>query len=170
MTQYRLPFCQQSLVIDCVTPRCPYAVVAIFPSFSFQKVKYYTKIALDYQAAIDNVLWNNDEGTWLDYNMRDKRSRNMFYPSNLTPLYTMSYNQKKKREYAKRSISYLKRNKIDLYFGELSSVFVSIMKHFSFRFLTQSPKHTPVLFTTRHNCRLNFLIRFNIFLQFGLKV
>lgn len=142
MKQYRLPFCQQSLIIDCVTPRCPYAVVAIFPTFSFQKVKYYTKIASDYQAAIDNVLWNDKEGTWLDYNTRDKQSRNSFYPSNLTPLYTKSYNCNKKNEYALKSIKYLKRNNIDLYVGELSSVFASIMKYFSFPSLTQSLKNT----------------------------
>ncbi|GAB1865733.1 Trehalase [Camponotus japonicus] len=82
-----------------------------------EKVWRYAKIAVDYQAAIDNVLWNEDEGIWLDYDTRDKASRNSFYPSNLTPLYTMSYNRNKSVDYALKAISYLKRNQIYLYFG-----------------------------------------------------
>jgi len=95
-------------------------VVAIFFPFSFQKVWRYTQIALDYQTAIDNVLWNEDVGTWLDYDMRNEQSRNTFYPSNLSPLYTMSYDRNKKMKYARRSISYLKKNQIDSYFGKLN--------------------------------------------------
>ncbi|KAL6424640.1 hypothetical protein ACFW04_009967 [Cataglyphis niger] len=84
---------------------------------NLQKVLRYSKIALDYQAAIDNVLWNEDEGIWLDYDTRNKQSRNAFYPSNLSPLYTMSYNRNKSTYYALKAISYLKRNRVDLYFG-----------------------------------------------------
>lgn len=91
---------------------------------SFQKVWRYAKIALDYQAAIDNVLWNEDEGIWLDYDTRNKQSRNAFYPSNLSPLYTMSYNENKSTYYALKAISYLKRNQVDLYFGKFASIVV----------------------------------------------
>ncbi|KYM96555.1 Trehalase [Cyphomyrmex costatus] len=77
----------------------------------------YAQIASEYQAAINNVLWNEDEGIWLDYDMKNKQSRNTFYPSNLSPLYTMSYDWNKRNKYALRSISYIKRNKIDSYFG-----------------------------------------------------
>lgn len=113
----------KSLVIDYLTwtprryarRRCGNA---IFSPFSFQKVQYYTKIARDYRAAIDEVLWNEDEGVWLDYDARNKRSRNGFYPSNLSPLYTMSYDQTKKTDYALRAVAYLKRNNVDEYLGK----------------------------------------------------
>ncbi|KYM85636.1 Trehalase [Atta colombica] len=78
---------------------------------------HYAQIALEYQAAIDNVLWNEDEKIWLDYDMKNKQSRNIFYTSNLSPLYTMSYDWNKRNEYALQSVSYIKRNEIDLYFG-----------------------------------------------------
>ncbi|KYN44386.1 Trehalase [Trachymyrmex septentrionalis] len=78
---------------------------------------HYAQIALEYQAAIDNVLWNEDEGIWLDYDMKNKQSRNIFYPSNLSPLYTMSYDWNKRMKYALRSVFYIKKNKIDSYFG-----------------------------------------------------
>jgi len=95
-------------------------VVAIFPSFSFQKAKLYAQTASDYQAAIDNVLWNENVGIWLDYDMKNEQSRNTFYPTNLSPLYTMSYNLIKRKYYALRSTSYLKENKVHTYFGKLN--------------------------------------------------
>jgi len=95
-------------------------VVATFLPFTFQKAKSYDQIASDYQAAIDNVLWNKDVGTWLDYDMKNKQSRNAFYPTNLSPLNTMSYDQMKRNAYARHAVSYLKKNKIDMYFGKLN--------------------------------------------------
>lgn len=92
------------------------------PFSHFQKVWRYAKLAVDIQTAIDNILWNKDEEIWLDYDRRTKRSRNTFYPSNLTPLYTMSYNRNKTVDYALQAISYLKRNQVDLYFGKFSSI------------------------------------------------
>ncbi|EFX63003.1 hypothetical protein DAPPUDRAFT_308726 [Daphnia pulex] len=34
-----------------------------------------------------NVLWNEEEGVWLDYDMLNSRSRNYFYASNISPLW-----------------------------------------------------------------------------------
>ncbi|KAL0101757.1 hypothetical protein PUN28_019111 [Cardiocondyla obscurior] len=84
---------------------------------NWRKGTLYKKIANDYQEAIDNVLWNESEGIWLDYDTINKQPRNMFYPSNLSPLYTRSYNFKFRQYYAKNAVSYLKKNKIDSYFG-----------------------------------------------------
>lgn len=107
------------VIVSCVTHTlcCRYFNLPS-PLFSFQKVLCYSKIALDYQAAIDKVLWNEDEGIWLDYDTRNKQSRNAFYPSNLSPLYTMSYNRNNSTYYALKALSYLKRNRVDLYFGK----------------------------------------------------
>ncbi|XP_025073547.1 trehalase-like [Pogonomyrmex barbatus] len=90
---------------------------------------HYATIASQYQAAIDNVLWNEEVGTWLDYDTRTKQSRNTFYPSNLSPLYTMSYDQNKSTKYAKRSISYLRKNKIDSYFGKSNRLPLIFLSH-----------------------------------------
>lgn len=108
------------LVIDCVTRmlQCYTHRRCYFPPSSFQKTRYYDKIAKTYQTAIDNVLWNDNEGIWLDYDTKNKRSKTSFYPSNLSPLYTQSYDTTKKLKYAKKAVAYLKKNKIDLYYGE----------------------------------------------------
>ncbi|XP_020280302.1 trehalase-like [Pseudomyrmex gracilis] len=82
-----------------------------------EKVRRYIKIAQEYQAAIDNVLWNDKEGIWLDYDTKNEQSRNSFYPSNLSPLYTGSYNNNKRSYYAQAAIRYIHVNKIDLFYG-----------------------------------------------------
>lgn len=76
------------------------------------------KIAGELQMAIDNVLWNEESGIWLDYDMKNEKSRNMFYPSNLTPLYTKSYNRLQRERYALSAVKYLKLQKIDSFLGK----------------------------------------------------
>lgn len=82
-----------------------------------EKVQCYTKTAQEYQTAIDNILWNAQERIWLDYDTKNKQSTKRFYPSNLTPLYTSSYDTNKKMYYALNAVSYLKKNKVDMFFG-----------------------------------------------------
>ncbi|XP_017753847.1 PREDICTED: trehalase-like [Eufriesea mexicana] len=81
------------------------------------KSQYYMKIAGELQMAIDNVLWNEESGIWLDYDVKNERSRNMFYPSNLTPLYTKSYNRLQRERYALSAVKYLKLQKVDSFLG-----------------------------------------------------
>ena len=86
--------------------------------FVFQKAKYFEKLAQDYQKGIDDVLWNEKEGTWLDYDNKNAKPRNYFYPSNLTPLYTKSFNLTAAAFYGKATVDYLKRNEIGEYMGK----------------------------------------------------
>ncbi|XP_076622005.1 trehalase [Colletes latitarsis] len=81
------------------------------------KSQYFAKIAAQLQLGIDNVLWNEMEGIWLDYDMKNNRVRNTFYPSNLVPLYTRSYNPQKREKYALSAVKYLKLQTIDSFFG-----------------------------------------------------
>lgn len=41
------------------------------------------------------VLWNEEIGVWLDWDLKANKSRNYFFPSNLTPLWTSSYDNLK---------------------------------------------------------------------------
>lgn len=119
------------------------------PSFSFQKKCHYEKIAKYIQAGIDNVLWNDDEGIWLDYDTKTEQSRKMFYPSNLSPLYTMSYDWAKRNTYAAKAVSYLERSNIS-YAGELngtSSVLINRWQKISpFHFQRRAKKVARVRF------------------------
>ena len=82
-------------------------------------MKYYIAIAKQYREAIDEILWNAEDGTWYDYNMRHNKPRRIFYPSNLTPLYTLSYNAAMAAYYGQRSVQYLRSNYITEYTGKL---------------------------------------------------
>lgn len=83
------------------------------------------KIADDYQRGIDAVLWNDELGIWLDYDMRNNRPRKAFYPSNLAPLYTMSFDVNQGPYYAKRSVEYLKAQGIGEFMGGIPTSLVS---------------------------------------------
>lgn len=81
------------------------------------RAKYFMDIAKEYQRAIDNVLWNEEEGIWLDYDIKNARPRNYFFPTNLSPLYTMSFDTAKSQILGNRAVAYLKRNKIGDFMG-----------------------------------------------------
>ncbi|XP_053996141.1 trehalase-like [Hylaeus anthracinus] len=81
------------------------------------KSKDFAKVAAQLQQGIDNVLWNKEEGIWLDYDVKNSRPRNTFYPSNLAPLYTRSYNRHKREEIASLAVKYLRLQNIDSFFG-----------------------------------------------------
>lgn len=84
---------------------------------NLRKAASYDKIAAQLQHAIDNVLWNKEAGIWLDYNLKNSQPRNTFYPTNLAPLYTMSYNLLQREEYASSVVKYLISQGIDGFLG-----------------------------------------------------
>lgn len=83
-----------------------------------QKVKYYNGIANEYREAIHAILWHEEDGTWYDYDKSHRRPRRIFYPSNLAPLYTQSYDPIVARYKGKRAVEYLKANRIPEFQGE----------------------------------------------------
>lgn len=84
---------------------------------NLMKMKYYAGIAKKYREAIDAILWNEEDGIWYDYNIRHQKPRAIFYPTNLTPLYTMSYNWALSPVYGHRAVRYLQNNGITDYAG-----------------------------------------------------
>ncbi|XP_054842058.1 trehalase-like [Eublepharis macularius] len=56
-------------------------------------------------AAVRAVLWNDNAGIWLDYNLVRQRHNQAFYPSNLTPLWAECSME---ADVAKRALHYLK--------------------------------------------------------------
>jgi len=58
------------------------------------------------------LLWNEEENMWLDFDTSTGESRNYFYASNLAPLWTGSYDEKLSEFYGDAAVDYLIRNKI----------------------------------------------------------
>lgn len=84
----------------------------------FQKEQYYNAIAARYRIGIQTLLWNDKDGIWYDYDIKNKRQRNMFYASNFAPLYTKSYDFKLRHLYAQRVVEYIKKKDITSFLGE----------------------------------------------------
>ncbi|XP_043281522.1 trehalase-like isoform X2 [Venturia canescens] len=96
------------------------------------KAKYYVSIAEEYQRGIDEVLWNEEEGIWLDWDMKNARHRNHFYPTNLSPLYTRSFDFSKASLYAAKAVVYLERNRIGDFMGGIPSSLLHTSEQWDF--------------------------------------
>jgi len=55
------------------------------------KSRHYQAVAEQWKTAVTAVHWNENIGTWLDYDMRNNKPREYFYPSNFAPLWTQCY-------------------------------------------------------------------------------
>lgn len=74
------------------------------------KQREYQKIADQLLESITDVLWHEDVGTWLDYDLVNRKRRNYFSVSNLVPLWTRSYNPDRKAEIIKYSLQYMNKS------------------------------------------------------------
>uniref|UniRef100_A0A1B6FTE3 Trehalase n=1 Tax=Cuerna arida TaxID=1464854 RepID=A0A1B6FTE3_9HEMI len=80
------------------------------------KSTHYKHRATKLLQAIEAILWREDRGMWLDYDLKNLKSRDYFYMSNFAPLWTGSYT-KSKEELSKRVIHYLNESKVGEYVG-----------------------------------------------------
>lgn len=65
------------------------------------------------ELGISNVLWDDKEGIWFDYDIEMKQRRPYFYASNLAPLATDKFAML----YTQKVLKYLERNNITMYPG-----------------------------------------------------
>lgn len=56
---------------------------------------------------IEQVLWNEEVGVWLDYDVANQKHRNYFYPTNLSPLWMETVTKKDMNKHAPRIIQYM---------------------------------------------------------------
>lgn len=66
----------------------------------------YKEIAADFKTAIHEVLWDEEAGTWFDYDFIRGGRRRYFFPTNLSPLWVHAHHGKLE-DVAKRSVDYL---------------------------------------------------------------
>lgn len=82
-----------------------------------KKTEYYRGIASQWQEAVENILWHDDVGAWLDYDLINNKRRDYFYTTNIAPLWTGCYDQHKKEFIVRHVMDYLKKNKITEHLG-----------------------------------------------------
>ncbi|KAK2587703.1 hypothetical protein KPH14_003818 [Odynerus spinipes] len=81
------------------------------------KATYYLKIADDWKKAVTAVLWHDEVGAWLDYDIMNEIKRDYFYPTNVLPLWTHCYDAARKEEFVSKVLKYLEKSQIMLNVG-----------------------------------------------------
>ncbi|XP_014281749.1 trehalase [Halyomorpha halys] len=88
------------------------------------KSEEYKKIADEWLEAINQVLWHEEVGSWLDYDMINNMKRDYFYPTNIAPLWTGAYDSKKKEYYVSNVLKYLDKTNIKVNVGGIPSTLI----------------------------------------------
>lgn len=73
--------------------------------------------------AVHEILWNDTVGAWLDYDLKNKKQRDYFYPSNLTPLYNGCYDPLKRDNIVRKVRKYLQHYNITTFQGGVPTSF-----------------------------------------------
>ncbi|XP_041983501.1 trehalase-like isoform X2 [Aricia agestis] len=87
------------------------------------KASYYRNVHAQLMEAIEDVLWHEDVGAWLDFSLESGRRRDYFYPTNVAPLWTGSFDRARKEYYVNRVINYLDKVKVDIFEGGIPTTF-----------------------------------------------
>lgn len=87
-----------------------------------EKARYYSDIAQQWIEATKAVLWHEEIGSWLDYDLYNQVKRDYFYPTNISPLWTGCYDKSEKDSIVRNVLKYLQNKKIQYPGGVPSSV------------------------------------------------
>lgn len=79
----------------------------------------YSEKAKSILDGMQNVLWSEEIGIWLDYDLINKKQRNYFTILNLIPIWAGAYNTSDSINISKRVINYLKQNNVDSFSGSV---------------------------------------------------
>lgn len=63
------------------------------------------------------MLWHDDIGSWLDYDIKNKRRRNLFSSSNLSPLWVKAYKPEDEVKIASKILNYVNVTGVNSYPG-----------------------------------------------------
>lgn len=62
---------------------------------------------------LNAVLWDEEAGSWLDYDMINSKRRNYFVPTNLFPLWMNCYPESKRAHITEKILQYIENEKLD---------------------------------------------------------
>ncbi|XP_034141842.1 mucin-5AC isoform X2 [Drosophila guanche] len=81
------------------------------------KVEEYSDIACGLVKAVRDVLWNEEAGIWLDYDMLNNRPRPYFSASNFSPLWARAFPLVDTDKISRGVMNYIKMHNLDDYPG-----------------------------------------------------
>ncbi|XP_032571738.1 trehalase isoform X1 [Drosophila sechellia] len=82
-----------------------------------KKVTEYETKAEKLRLGIQEVLWNEEAGVWLDYDMINQKPRDYYTPTNLSPLWVKAFNISESEKISASVMAYIERNKLDSFPG-----------------------------------------------------
>lgn len=85
---------------------------------NFERAKYYKTLAEKWLEAVTEVLWHEDIGVWLDYDLEKETKRDRFYASNLTPIWAKCYDETSESKVVDLALDYIEKNGILNFPGE----------------------------------------------------
>ncbi|XP_062558663.1 trehalase isoform X4 [Armigeres subalbatus] len=96
-----------------------------------RKAQQYDAKAEDIKKAVNAVLWNEEDGAWLDYDLINKKHRHYFVPTNLSPLWTGCYD-KDDTSLPKKILAYIEKNELDKYPGGVPNTMADTNEQWDF--------------------------------------
>jgi len=81
------------------------------------RAEHYRTIAGSLIKAITAVLWNEERGVWLDYDLKNKVPRDYFVVTNLSPLWARAYPINNADSITESVMRYIEENKLDSFPG-----------------------------------------------------
>lgn len=81
------------------------------------KYEAYQARAEQIRAGIEAVLWDDKVGAWLDYDLENKKRRNYFCGTNLSPLWVRAFDPDKEAHITRKVLKYIDDVGIDSYPG-----------------------------------------------------
>lgn len=98
-----------------------------------EQINYYKEVGSELVAAMDHVLWNEEDGTWYDYDILNGKQRRFFTPSNLIPLWTEAFSSEEMREkQINAAVDYLIGQNLDDYPGGVPVTFTKSKEQWDF--------------------------------------
>ncbi|KAL7015080.1 hypothetical protein ACKWTF_016270 [Chironomus riparius] len=84
----------------------------------------YLEIAKQFLDAVNEVLWDEETGAWLDYDLINQKNRPFFVPTNLAPLWMRCYDVTKREHIASKVMKYINNTRLDDYPGGVPTTLV----------------------------------------------
>lgn len=66
---------------------------------------------------MNEVLWNEDQGCWSDFDMINRKHRGFFVVTNLAPLFYRCFDDKNTAEISEKIMTYIKKHALDSFPG-----------------------------------------------------
>lgn len=82
-----------------------------------EKAVKFEELAKQWMEAVTAVLWHEEVGVWLDYDIMYEIKRDYFYPTNIAPLWTNCYDREKREYFVSKVMKYLEKSQIMNHLG-----------------------------------------------------